>query len=115
MKKRVSSHTVSSDVVNYLIAAGHTQKQLADVLGVDRSYISHVAKGSRNLIVTDLERLAKMQGVTLPELLVKATPITSVPQEMREGYRLFLQGIRAAEEARASLARRPRTRRAVAV
>lgn len=106
--------TVSSEVVRYLISSGYTPKQLSEILEVDISYISHVVRGSRNLIVTDLERLAREERLTLPELLAKATPVDSVPEELREGYKIFLKAINEAERARAALPRKPKTRRAAA-
>lgn len=115
MEKKLKSSTVSSDVVRYLVSLGYTQKQLAEVLEVDTSYISHVIKGNRNLIVTDLERLAKEEHLTLPELLARAAPIESVPKDLRKGYKLFLKAIKEAEMARSMLAHKPRTRKALAV
>lgn len=115
MEKKMKSSTVSSGVVRYLVSGGYTQKQLAEILRVDTSYISHVIKGNRNLIVTDLERLAKEERLTLPELLARATPVDAVPKELRDGYKLFLKAMKEAEDARAALTRKPKTRRSVAV
>ncbi len=90
----------STSIVRFLIEQGHTQQDLAKILGVARSFISHVANGRRNLTVTHLEALAVGYGMTLPELYLKAVPLKSVPAKLREGYGLYLKAMETVNEAK---------------
>jgi len=94
MKPRKENSTLSSEVVKYLTGRGYRQKEIAKLLNVDDSFISHVVKGKRNFTLDHLEQLARTQGTTLPELLALATPMETVPPKLREGYELFLKGLR---------------------
>ena len=47
---------------------GYTQTQLADYLGIDRSFISDVERGKKNMSLTYLETVAQGFGITLSEL-----------------------------------------------
>ncbi|HEX7834134.1 MAG TPA: helix-turn-helix transcriptional regulator [Pseudolysinimonas sp.] len=58
----------------YRRARGVSQEELADVLGVHRTYMGGVERGERNLTLRSLERLAERMGVDPVTLL---TPPTS--------------------------------------
>ncbi|WP_131786584.1 helix-turn-helix domain-containing protein [Protofrankia symbiont of Coriaria ruscifolia] len=45
-----------------------TQEKLAELVGVDRSYIGYVERGQRNPSVGVVHRIAKVVGVSLAEL-----------------------------------------------
>jgi transcriptional regulator with XRE-family HTH domain len=45
-----------------------TQEDLADKAGLDRTYISDVERGSRNLSITSMSRIAKALGTTISGL-----------------------------------------------
>ncbi len=47
---------------------GYTQTQLADYLGIDRSFISDVERGKKNMSLTYLETVAQGFKITLSEL-----------------------------------------------
>lgn len=47
---------------------GYTQTQLADYLGIDRSFISDVERGKKNMSLTYLETVAQGFKLTLSEL-----------------------------------------------
>ena len=48
---------------------GMTQVQLAERLGLDRSYLADIERGKRNVSIVNLEILAKGLGLTLSRLL----------------------------------------------
>jgi transcriptional regulator with XRE-family HTH domain len=52
---------------------GVSQEQLADALGVHRTYMGGVERGERNLTLRSLERLAERIGVD-PVSLLKPPP-----------------------------------------
>ncbi len=49
-------------------ALGLTQEGLADKAGIHRTYLSDVERGTRNLSLVNIERLAKALGLGLSEL-----------------------------------------------
>lgn len=50
---------------------GLTQVQLAERLGLDRSYLADIERGKRNVSIVNLEIIAKGLGLTLSRLLSK--------------------------------------------
>jgi transcriptional regulator with XRE-family HTH domain len=50
---------------------GWTQVQLAERLGLDRSYLADMERGKRNISIVNLEVIAKGFGVSLSRLLTK--------------------------------------------
>jgi transcriptional regulator with XRE-family HTH domain len=50
---------------------GWTQVQMAEQLGLDRSYLSDVERGKRNISIVNLEVIARGFGLTLSRLLIK--------------------------------------------
>lgn len=53
---------------------GVSQEQLADALGVHRTYMGGVERGERNLTLRSLEKLAERMGVDPVSLLKPAPP-----------------------------------------
>lgn len=47
---------------------GLTQEDLADKAGIHRTYLSDVERGTRNLSLVNIERLADALGIKLSEL-----------------------------------------------
>ncbi len=116
MTTRKENSNLSADVVKYLVLKGYKQKDIAECLDVDSSFISHVIKGHRNLTIDHLEKLAEEREVTVPELLAIATPVEAVPRKLREGYKLFLKGLQDLSKWRSGLERHAlREREPVAV
>ena len=116
MAEKKSHSTLSANVVKYLVGEGYTQREIARLMQVTESYISHAVKGNRNFTVTHLERLAETLEMTVPELLARATPAESVRPKLRKGYQLLLKGLRASAELRAALGRSsPKRKEAVGV
>jgi len=56
---------------------GLSQEKLAFESGLDRSFISHAERGSRNITVLSLCRIAKALK-TSPEILLKDLSLTSL-------------------------------------
>ena len=48
---------------------GWTQVQMADVLGIDRSYISDMENGKKNVCLPTLEVLSQGFGISIAKLL----------------------------------------------
>lgn len=49
-------------------ARGHSQEAFADACGIDRTYISGIERGRRNVGLKNIEVIANALGVTLAEL-----------------------------------------------
>jgi transcriptional regulator with XRE-family HTH domain len=49
---------------------GLTQEDLADKAGIHRTYLSDVERGTRNLSLVNIERLAAALGLKVSELFV---------------------------------------------
>ena len=47
---------------------GWTQAELADILGLDRSYLAEIEEGKRNVCLMNLEVIADGLGLTLSRL-----------------------------------------------
>ena len=47
---------------------GWTQVQMAERLGLDRSYLADVERGKRNISIVNVEIIAKGFGLTLSQL-----------------------------------------------
>lgn len=46
-----------------------SQEHLADVVGLDRSYVGSVERGERNVSLENISKFAKALGVSLPHLM----------------------------------------------
>lgn len=46
---------------------GISQEELAYIVGLDRTYITSVERGKRNISIVNIEKLAKALNVTLAE------------------------------------------------
>lgn len=61
--------TVGKNVRRYRLAAGLSQEQLAERMGVDRAYVSGLEVGRRNPTIITLWHTAEALQVALPDLL----------------------------------------------
>lgn len=58
------------DRLRQLRQARHlSQEQLADAAGLDRSYVGGVERGTRNISLVNIGKIARALGVSLSELL----------------------------------------------
>lgn len=46
-----------------------SQEELADLVGMDRSYVSGIERGERNISLDTLERIARALGLSIADLL----------------------------------------------
>jgi transcriptional regulator with XRE-family HTH domain len=49
-------------------ARGHSQEAFADVCGLDRTYISGIERGRRNIGLLNIEVIARALGMTVSDL-----------------------------------------------
>ena len=83
MTKHTVSSRISRDVVNLLCDRGMTLTQIAQSLGVTKSYISRVKAGTRNFTLEHLSKLEDVLGESLPLLLINAIPRNSMSPQLR--------------------------------
>ena len=76
MKHRPSNaNQVSAELISYLVTSrGLSQNQIAEVLEVDKSFISRVRAGERDLSSRQMRRLADHLDVPLGAMLIDSTP-----------------------------------------
>ena len=48
--------------------AGHSQEGFADIAGVHRTYMGTLERGEANVSLSNLAKIAKALGITLPQL-----------------------------------------------
>ena len=76
--------TIGSTIRSLRRERGLSQEALADRADIDRSYMSGVERGLRNISVLNLARVAKALDVTLVELI---GPIDSISTSTAAGVR----------------------------
>lgn len=84
---RADFENVSSGVVRLLCDRGMNLTEIAELLGVTRSYISRVKNGTRSFTLDHLVTLQRKTGQPLPLLLLQATPASDIPKELKALYR----------------------------
>jgi len=57
------------------VERGLSQEALADLASVDRSYMSSIERGLRNISVLNMERIATALGVPLGDLIERKKPL----------------------------------------
>ena len=67
-------HIVGRNVRRLRIAAGRSQAELAEKMGVDRAYVSGLELGRRNSTILSLWHLAQALGVKVGALFKEAGP-----------------------------------------
>ncbi|TYL95946.1 helix-turn-helix transcriptional regulator [Bradyrhizobium rifense] len=66
-------HLVGGNVRRLRIAAGLSQAELANRLGVDRSYVSGLELGTRNATIVTLWHVSQALGVSFQEIFAEGT------------------------------------------
>ena len=110
MAERTVASQLSRSVIGLLTKRGMTLTEIADGLGVTKSFLSRVKSGTRGLTIDHLVALERQLGEPLPLLIVQATPIESVPKDLRPLYRSTVRVLSAG----AGKTKRPSRRRAKA-
>lgn len=89
--KSTHSDAVSQFALAYLLKKGITASEVAEILGVTKSYVSRVKSGQRSFTIKHLTTLASETDEPLAFLFMKSMPIASVPSSMRPLYRSALK------------------------
>ncbi|HEV2293335.1 MAG TPA: helix-turn-helix domain-containing protein [Tepidisphaeraceae bacterium] len=87
MAERSVSSPLSGDVIDLLMKRGMTLTAIAETIGATKSFVSRVKSRSRSLTIDHLMALEGKLGEPLPLLLLEATPIDSIPHDLRPLYR----------------------------
>jgi len=88
-ERRRASTRFSAELIRQLVKDGHNQTEIADMLGVTKSYISRVAAGQRALTLEHLATLERALGKPMALLLLEGTADPSdTPERIRERERI---------------------------
>jgi transcriptional regulator with XRE-family HTH domain len=79
--------SASANVVELLLGRGMSLSEIAVAIGATKSFVSRVKSRSRGLTIDHLIALEAALGEPLPLLLLEATPIDSVPANLKPLYR----------------------------
>lgn len=82
----MQSLTLGTTIKRLRMAAGLSQRELAEKLDVAPSYVSHLEANRREPSVQLLRKLATELSVP-PGFLLALTLLTEIPEEQREAYR----------------------------
>lgn len=107
MTDRTVSSAISADVLDLLVKRGMTLTEIATAIGVTKSFLSRVRARSRSLTIEHLAALEAAVGEPLPLLLLRATPIESVPKDLRALYRSTERALRGVSRKTKQHSRRP--------
>jgi transcriptional regulator with XRE-family HTH domain len=89
MKQHGEYKYISTGIVKHLIDdRGMSVTQIADRLGVTKSYISKVKAGERSLTLDHLGDLERITSEPIAFLMLKAMDPESVPPEVKPLYRI---------------------------
>ena len=99
MARGVASIGLSSDVLGYVIGLGHTQADIARMLGVTEGFVSLVKSKKRSFTLEHLSALAAGIGMPLGEMLIQATERPNVSTKAREGMDRIARIIRVGDKA----------------
>lgn len=70
---------------------GYSQEDFAKVSGIDRTYISDVEQGKRNISIENIEKIAKALNITLSELFSFSRPIGNTIMLTVNGEKFILE------------------------
>jgi transcriptional regulator with XRE-family HTH domain len=100
--RRTLSSSLSSRVIDYLIAKGFSQADVARLLGVSAAFISLVRSKERSFTLDHLESLAEALKVPLGSLFLSITPAPkNVTPQAAKLYELSEQIMKLGDQARA--------------
>jgi len=104
--RRTLSSSLSARVVAYLRRHGHTQVEIARMLGVSEPYISLVKSKDRGFTLDHLELLAQALSVPLGVLLMSVTPPPAkASKRVKELFEISARVIEAADATREAILR----------
>jgi transcriptional regulator with XRE-family HTH domain len=101
--RRITSTSLAVRIINYLVKQGHTQADVARMLGVSPGFVSLVKSRERGLTIDHLERLALELNMPLGAFLTAVTePPVGTPDP--SGRRALMKDVlKLADEARAAI------------
>jgi transcriptional regulator with XRE-family HTH domain len=67
----------ASNLRNLRIARGYSQEKLAEVVDLHRTYISGLERGTRNISIRNIEKIALALGVSPVDLLTESDDMNS--------------------------------------
>ncbi|MGB7156996.1 MAG: helix-turn-helix transcriptional regulator [Tepidisphaeraceae bacterium] len=100
-----TSSSLSAKIIAYLCERGHTQAQVARMLGVSDGFISLVKSRERSLTIAHLERLAEALSVPLGALLVNVTDYRAGGADVRKFMDLSAKIMEKADVAQRAIFR----------
>jgi len=71
--RRTLTSSLSGEVLRWLLARGHTQVEVARLLGVSESFISLVKSRERSFTIDHIQALADALNIPLGALLIQIT------------------------------------------
>ena len=96
--RRIASSSLSSRIIGYLLEQGHSQADIAQMLGVSQGFISLVKSKERGLTLDHLDRLAESSSVPLGEFMLAATEPPKGAKHPRELFKSSAKIIRMADK-----------------
>jgi transcriptional regulator with XRE-family HTH domain len=105
MLRRTKLDKVSADLISYLVERKHlSQNQIADMIGVDKSFVSRARRGERELSVTQIGMIADRLDVPMGAMLIDCQPpISKAPKRNRALIKLCDRLMRQADAVEALL------------
>lgn len=107
--RRLVSSTLSSRIIEYLRAKGHSQAAIARLLGVSQPYISLIKIRERSLTLDHVERLADRLDMPLGALFIAISESRDVKKPKKRNLaftRIMKQADVAAASALRAMSRR---------
>jgi transcriptional regulator with XRE-family HTH domain len=98
LDRRIASSSLSSRIIGYLLEQGHSQVDIAQMLGVSQGFISLVKSKERGLTLDHLERLAESISVPLGEFMLAATEPAKGAKYPKELFKNSAKVIRMADK-----------------
>jgi len=76
--------TIGHTIRTFRLERGFSQESLADRANIDRSYMSGIERGLRNISILNVARIASALDVSIRELVGEAELVRRLPRDMDE-------------------------------
>src|SRR5882672_6165697 len=103
MARGIASTRLSSKVLHYVLDRGHSQAEVARLLGVTEGYISLVKSQKRSFTLAHLDALADGIEMPLGELMIRATERPNASKKVREMLDRTARIVRLGDKAREAI------------
>jgi len=104
--RRTLSSSLSADVMAWLIARGHSQAEIAQLLGVSAGFVSLVKARERSFTLDHMEALATALNIPVGALFLQVTEKDARTPEARAFLDATARLIRRTDDLRAMLRRK---------